>query len=324
MIFIVTDQFDEHANIVERKLIAKGIDLFRFNIDVASLQSTQITYIDEQWFICQAGRTITATDIEAVWYRRAFVELLLEEKENRDVDFLIWKNEWNKVLLGFYLSISEKQTLCPIKQSYATENKFWQYSIAKGIGFHTPELITSNNPERLATFTKAHNENVVLKLHTQDFYKVGESYQGLYVNKIDSHDLSTFKDTSENPITLQQYIDKAYEVRYTVVGKDHFCCRIESQKSKHAKVDWRRYDLPNTPHYSFTSPDHIHDMVDTLLDKCGINFGALDFIVDLNGDWYFLEINSMGQWLWIEDLTDLKISDAICDWLINNARKEVI
>lgn len=58
--------------------------------------------------------------------------------------------------------------------------------------------------------------------------------------------------------------------------------------------------------------------------KLNINYGAFDFIVDKNNEWFFLEVNPMGQWLWIEDLTGLQISDAICDWLVEskNIRKE--
>jgi hypothetical protein len=35
-----------------------------------------------------------------------------------------------------------------------------------------------------------------------------------------------------------------------------------------------------------------------------------------------LEINSNGQWLWIEELTGMKISDAIAQLLIAHDRKE--
>ena len=46
-----------------------------------------------------------------------------------------------------------------------------------------------------------------------------------------------------------------------------------------------------------------------------IYYGALDFIVDIDGNWVFLEVNSMGQFLWIEDLTGLNISQEIINWL---------
>jgi acetyl/propionyl-CoA carboxylase alpha subunit len=50
-----------------------------------------------------------------------------------------------------------------------------------------------------------------------------------------------------------------------------------------------------------------------------LEFGALDFIVDPEGNWWFLEVNPSGQWLWIETLTGLDISGEIAQWLISTA-----
>lgn len=99
-----------------------------------------------------------------------------------------------------------------------------------------------------------------------------------------------------------------------MVANDHHACRIESQKSKRANVDWRRYDIPNTPHYPFTPPSEIKNKVNHLMNSFGLYFGAIDFIVSPTNEWYFLEINTMGQWLWIEDLTGLNISNSIVNF----------
>lgn len=150
----------------------------------------------------------------------------------------------------------------------------------------------------------------------QDFYKSeNQGFKGFYVNKIDSNDLSKFGDQEENPIVLQKYVDKDFEVRYTVVGNKHFACRINSQESKLAKVDWRRYDIPNTPHFAIDIPVEIKDKVSKLMQKLQIEYGALDFIVTKEKEWYFLEVNSMGQFLWIEDLTGLPISEVLIEWM---------
>jgi glutathione synthase/RimK-type ligase-like ATP-grasp enzyme len=42
-------------------------------------------------------------------------------------------------------------------------------------------------------------------------------------------------------------------------------------------------------------------------------------VVDENGNWYFLEVNPSGQWLWIESLTGFEISDSIVDWISKNS-----
>ncbi len=52
------------------------------------------------------------------------------------------------------------------------------------------------------------------------------------------------------------------------------------------------------------------------MNRLGLRFGALDFLVTPDGEWYFLEINPNGQWAWIEQETGLPISDAIADALL--------
>lgn len=226
MIFIVSDQHDVHADVVIEKIAQKGLQFFRFNLDVESLKTTTINYNCSCWTIYQNGKRISDDEIKVVWYRRAFVELLLEEKDCNDVDFLVWKNEWNKVLLGFYHSLNNKPTLCPLKASYAAENKYLQYQVAKTIGFNIPEFTTSNVKSKLQEFCELKKDNVVLKLQHQDFYHVGNTYKGMYVNKINSQILNDFNEIEENPITIQEYINKNYEVRYTVVGPKHFVVEL--------------------------------------------------------------------------------------------------
>lgn len=318
MIIILSDAHDSHADIVEQKLLTAGQIFFRLNLDTISLLTTHLTFDGSKWIIKKNDKTISSEDISAIWLRRGFVELLLDEKESQDVNFLIWKNEWNKVLLGFYMGIQSVPWLSPIKTSFRAENKFFQLQMAKKVGLTMPQQIVSNDKLKLLDFATNNNNEIVLKLMSQEFYKINDEYQGIYVNKVSSQKLNDFMEAGENPITLQQYIDKQYEVRYTVVGKEHFACRIDSQDSNRTKIDWRRYDIANTPHYSIEPPDDIHQKVDALLDELEINFGAIDFIVDHENEWWFLEINPLGQWLWIEDLTGMDISGSITRWLCEN------
>lgn len=318
MLLILTDKFDEHANLIIRKLNEDKINFFRLDLDVNSLRHTKITFDGCNWIVNNKNGICDLKDVKCVWARRAFVELTLEEQNEKDNDFKIWKNEWNKTLLGLYLSLGNVKWLNPLRKSYKAENKYLQMELAKEIGLKMPEIIVSNNSNELKDFCARNNDNVVLKLMSQEFYETEEGFKGLYVNKINCEDLKEFKEENENPIVLQEYVDKLYEIRYTVVGEEHLVCKIDSQKSKIANIDWRRYDIANTPHFKIEPPKEIQSMVKKLMEKLQIEYGALDFIVSKNGEWYFLEINSMGQWLWIEELTGLDISGAIIKWIKRN------
>lgn len=315
MILIIADQFDSHADLVQEKLVTLGKSYFRFNLDRASLESTLISYDDNGWGISSENGQLSLNSIKAVWMRRAFVDVSLEDAQAIDNDFRIWRAEWNKTLAGMYLDLRDARWLNPIREAFRAENKYVQMQEAKKLGLRVPETIVSNQKPKLVSFAEKYGE-VALKLMSQDLYVAADgSIKGMFVNKITASDLADFAPKSENPIVLQQYIDKLFEVRYTVVGNSHHVCRIDSQSSSKAKVDWRRYDLPRTPHSVLQPPEEIRLKVTELMSVLGLEFGAMDFIVSKSGEWYFLEVNPMGQWLWIEDLTGLPISDSIVSWL---------
>lgn len=319
MILILADQFDRHADLVQGHLKDAGSSLVRLDLDARSLQRTRITARSPRdWYLVieTDGIEVKSSDVSAVWLRRPFVELSLEEQAEEDVDTRIWRGEWNKSLLGFYLALKHIPWLNPIREAYRAENKYLQMLIANEVGFRLPATITSNDRTKLIDFAHEH-EFVMLKLMNQDFYRTGpHEYKGFFANKITADRLEEFGSTEENPIVLQEYVEKDYEVRYTVVGSEHHVCRIDSQKSAIARDDWRRYDIANTPHMSMEPPPDVRRKVTEFMMRLKIHYGAIDFIVSPSGQYYFLEINPMGQWLWIEDLTGLQISKSIAMWLI--------
>ncbi|MCK4442026.1 MAG: hypothetical protein KAU90_08455 [Sulfurovaceae bacterium] len=318
MIFIITDKEDKHANTVISKL--PSMSYFRFNLDIDSLKKTYITYQNNEWRLSQNGMSITSYEIDVIYPRTTFVKVSLEDSNIEKTDFKIWKGEWDQLLLGIYFTLRDKKWFIPLKDAYRAENKYLQYFIAKGVGFNLPKFLVSNNKTDLLHFSSEYKD-VVIKFMNQEIYKDNKGkIKGIFVNKINQDTLLDFNEDSENPIVLQNYIEKKYEVRYIVVGNKHFVCKIESQKSEITKVDWRRYDIPNTPHYPIEAPEYIQNKVNKFMKNLNLTYGALDFIVTNDNQWYFLEINPMGQFLWIEDLTELQISEEIANWLKQNLK----
>ena len=117
---------------------------------------------------------------------------------------------------------------------------------------------------------------------------------------------------------VQEYIDKQFELRITIVGCEVFACKIDSQcmDEDKGKVDWRQgYDY-GLKHEPFDLPAPVADFCRSFLQEMHLHFGCFDFIVTPDGKYVFLECNPNGQWLWIELLTGQKISEAIAECLI--------
>jgi hypothetical protein len=146
-------------------------------------------------------------------------------------------------------------TICATQ--HLADNKYYQKIIACSCGLLIPETITSNDKQELMAFASLHKE-VALKFMSQELYTAESgSVLGLYVNKIVAQQFSDFAELGENPVTLQPYINKLYEVRYTFIDGDHLVCKIESQRSARASIDWRRYDC-KTRHIAQLLPQIIY------------------------------------------------------------------
>ena len=52
-----------------------------------------------------------------------------------------------------------------------------------------------------------------------------------------------------------------------------------------------------------------------MLKKYNFNFGAFDFALTPDGRYVFFEVNLIGNWLWLEEMVGLGISEAIADLL---------
>lgn len=108
------------------------------------------------------------------------------------------------------------------------------------------------------------------------------------------------------PIHLtQQRIDKAYDIRMTIVDGRPFTVRIDSPH-----LDWRT-DPDECGYQLVHAPPQITQKVAKLGTALRLRYAAIDFAVDRAGTWWFLEVNPNGQWLWLEQATGVPISRAL-------------
>src|SRR5207249_3016869 len=140
---------------------------------------------------------------------------------------------------------------------------------------------------------------------------------GIFSNLVTAKDLREHEEGIRlAPVIFQEFIEKAFDVRVTVVANQIFAARIDSQIVESARVDWRRSDTDQLPHAPLALPEALSLRCFKLIRRLGLEFGAIDFVVDRAGRYYFLEINPNGQWAWLQDRLGFDIAGAIADWLL--------
>jgi len=161
---------------------------------------------------------------------------------------------------------------------------------------------------------KSFGGSVVIKQATGLKNQVRNERGGSFVTVVNEDDLGT----ANYPMVLQKYVPKKYEVRVTIAGDRVFSCKINSQDSPNnaTRIDWRIYDFENVKFTAMEIPSDIKEKCIRLTKMLGLKYSAMDFIYDPDGNYWFLEVNPNGLWMWIEQLSGLPISEAIADLLI--------
>ncbi|MGV9854368.1 ATP-grasp ribosomal peptide maturase [Streptomyces sp. NPDC003442] len=111
---------------------------------------------------------------------------------------------------------------------------------------------------------------------------------------------------------FQEWVNKAYEVRLTAVGHQLFAAEIHAGSDR-SRIDFRA-DYDSLIYKPCQVPEHIARGVHMLTSTFGLQYVALDFLVNPQGRWYLIDVNPNGQWGFIPDLRT-PITRALADLL---------
>jgi glutathione synthase/RimK-type ligase-like ATP-grasp enzyme len=322
MILILTDETDTHTDYLEQRLRQRGAQFLRFDPGrFPSKVQLSLTYSATgapQTQLSVGDERIDLESVKSVWFRRptpsvAHDEVADEVARNYIAQEckLFMHDAWN-AMDCFWLP-------APPPVIRKAEYKASQLRLAGSLGFELPPTLFTNNPEDFIDFYQQHNGNVISKIPSSSLYGFIGTQFNRYTQVVSKRDLVHARGIELCPMIFQAYVPKRVELRITVVGKDVFAAEIHSQHSNHTRHDWRRYDRYQTPYFEHDLPRHLQNLCVRLVERLGLCYGAIDMVLTPDGRYVFLEINPNGQYLWIEQMTGLPISDAICDLLISGA-----
>lgn len=102
------------------------------------------------------------------------------------------------------------------------------------------------------------------------------------------------------PGIYQPYIDKRYELRITMMGAVAVAAKITVAGPSGLPVDARKaHHVASVVEVEL--PEAIRQACLRLMQDLGLVFGCLDLVATEDDEILFLEVNEMGQFLWVED-----------------------
>lgn len=189
----------------------------------------------------------------------------------------------------------------------SSQDKFSDLLLAKELGLKVPDTIMTMDPRVAKNFYKKHKGRVIFRE-----FSVRRVHQN---NRLNTFKVEFVKPTSKtwrsilaSPTVFQQYVEKQCEYRAVVISKKVFACQINSQRGVKSKMDWRYYETDKVDFQPGQLPANVEKKLVRFTQDQGLQMASFDLIKTKKGDFYFLEMNRPGSWLFIEAFTGLPIT----------------
>jgi ATP-GRASP peptide maturase of grasp-with-spasm system len=250
------------------------------------------------------GQWVALKDISVVWYRKGrrwlcnqyfdiaipgapeltqYLKTQVMAEEYRLSEYIHFLIEHSSTVLG--------------TASRIDLNKMRVLFEAQKAGLKVPDFYLANTKEKIEEVVKD-NPSCITKAisETLSFYDKDNniSYQS-YTEPVTNDIIAALPDTF-SPSFVQQYIDKKFELRVFYLDGDCYTMAIMSQSDEQTRVDFRKYNL-NKPNrfVPYLLPTGVEKKLKRLFKHLNINTGSADLVVSHKDEYYFLEINPVGQ-----------------------------
>jgi glutathione synthase/RimK-type ligase-like ATP-grasp enzyme len=310
VILVISHEQDPHAERVIRHLDADGQQVLLLNLTELPHRATLSIEYDRRGqpridYARASGQSYPLHEVKAVWWRRPQAPDLSSVTDPQ-VN-LFTANEWNEAINGLWQLLDARWMNDPTRDD-AASRKVRQLRLAAEVGLKVPRTLITSDPGRARGFVAA-------RAGVQTVYKTFSCTHAIWreTRLLRQEDLAHVEAVRVAPVIFQEFIPADCDLRITAVGGKLFPATIQSMPREGA-IDFRT-SMGDAVVRSEQLPAEISEKLAALLTRLGLAYGAIDMRRTPAGDYYFFEVNTAGEFLFIEDRTAQPIARAIADWL---------
>jgi len=244
-------------------------------------------------------------EAQSIWWRRP-QPFELPPLPNNDIHAFTY-NEWEEAATGLWQLLPGVWINEPNRDRRASRKAF-QLREAAQCGLRIPRTLITSDPDDARGFVNEMGvDNVIYKV----FSATAQTWRE--TRRLRQSEMSFFDCLEIAPVIFQECIDAVVDLRITVIGDQLFPAAIHSQDGEY-KVDFRM-EMDDARIEPVELPKKLHEQLLAFMRRLGLVYGAIDMRKTPDGDYVFLEVNTAGQFLFIEYATGQAISQALADTL---------
>jgi ATP-GRASP peptide maturase of grasp-with-spasm system len=299
MILILTDEHEATTDLVIDWLVYLKKNFIRISLENNVI--VEKIYYDENFQLnallkIKKNNDIIYLDtknISSYWYRRSNININIPKIGYNNkiteqlTDYLF--SEYGDVqrIIGFILNSKNRIN----KYSDNDISKIEELTYANKCGLKTPDFVICSDKKTFLDFYKKHKGNVITKTigDPSTFFRTGLHW---FTNKVNLSDVPKNFALS----LFQEMIKKSFELRIFYLKGKCYSSAIFSQNDKQTQIDFRHYNnkKPNRV-IPYKLPKEIESKISKFMNLSNLNSGSIDMILTPNNEYYFLEVNPIGQ-----------------------------
>jgi ATP-grasp ribosomal peptide maturase len=310
-VLILADDLDPSVDAMIVELDRRGVPVVRLNTEWFPQRLTlDAEFCSGRWVgtLRTTERHVELAGIRGVWRRspttfRFPVELTASERQHAHTEAKLG-------LGGVLMSLPVRWINSPDHAATAGYKPI-QLCTAAAAGLAVPATLITNCAPAVRRFT-ANREVVTKMLGAPSIHEAGGrrvAYTELLTAQLVA-DLDGIEHTANQ---FQQWVSKDHEARVIAVGEKLFSVAIYAHSAA-AKVDWRT-DYASLSYAVIELPEAVAAGIRQIMRSLHLSYGAFDFVIDGDNQWWFLEINPGGQYGWLEEQAGIPVTSAIADLL---------
>jgi len=307
-ILVLSNKWDTSTDLLEKVSQELGIKIVRLNLEdfiIYTKFNCKVGGKNDAFELLMDGEYDILNHVRLIFVRRLGPLLpILDEWEKLDSTM---KAQLIGGVFGSLMTLRAKW-VSPIGNIRCSQYKSYVLSVAKSIGLKIPDTIVTNDAKCLRDFIKdKRDKKVVIKRPGPAFPEQNEI---LVVGKnLTSMDELNRILALRHCVICQEFIDASHEVKAVVFGDN-----IVSFSFQYVKGRKCIGEIPIKPH---TLPAEISKNLLILNQKLGLIFAVADLLVNKEGEYYFTEVNPLGQWDYLERSTNIPVTARLLQFLIS-------
>jgi glutathione synthase/RimK-type ligase-like ATP-grasp enzyme len=309
MILTVSYEGEEHAAGVVGLLREQGREVVQIDLaDFPAKSGLTLSWTGEavsSYRVHSPQGALDLTHARVGWWRRVR-PFALDPAIRRPMDVAFVQSETSQAVNGM-LDALGCVWVNPREADSSAHHKPYQWTVAQQVGLRVPRTLVTSDPNEARTFIE---QIGVGKVIFKAFLASIEDWRETRL--VEASDLDRLELVRYSPVIFQEYIP-GVDLRITVVGNSIFTAEIDAQKTRYP-VDMRMV-VGEAKVQPIKLPQKLNKQLLALQKRLQLIYGAIDMRRTSDGEYYFLEVNPAGQWLFAEERTGLPITKAMADLL---------